>query len=157
MLLIMCLMHKERGAWCLSSTAVFPLGQECVVSLAAPYCVFMLKSIKCAPRAAGCQEVLGAWSGRHEVTRTAIWETQYPLPTGSVFLLIQDMQWQIVGTRNQFNRAIQNRTFTRRETVSFPALNCTTLRGSCDSVSSVYTEVPRKRVCGILSFNIGLT
>lgn len=64
---------------------MFPPGQECVEffynqHLIASSC----RSRGCFPRAASCKCVWRAWSGRHEVTRAAIWETQYPLLEGSV-------------------------------------------------------------------------
>jgi hypothetical protein len=44
------------------------------------------------------------------------------------YSLIQDMQWQIEGTRNQFNQAMQHCVHSLwRETFNIAAVNCNTL------------------------------
>jgi hypothetical protein len=69
------------------------------------------------------------------------------------YSLIQDMQLQTEGTRNQFNQAVQNCAFLCK-TFDLLALNFNTLYESCHSANSAYSDL---RKYGFVTYRASIT
>lgn len=127
------LVNKERelGA---DHSSQFPVG-ECVEFYITAFLRHHEWHVPRGPRVVW--RCLRAWSGRHEVTRTAIWETQYSVPTGSVLFSHSGdsvTNWQDPESVQLGGSKLC--IYRRETTFNIFLLNCNKLLGSCRSVVS---------------------